>query len=97
MEENHIVPNFIKLDIEGAEVLAFRGMRSILASERPVIYCAVHKDSILSMGEEVESIKKALLKSRYNLFRVMTNGDVLRITDEFENEDLRKFTFLALP
>lgn len=34
--------DFIKIDIEGAELLAFRGARALLESQRPTIMCELH-------------------------------------------------------
>ena len=39
-------PQFIKCDVEGAEVEVFRGARRLLAEERPSILCELHGDEI---------------------------------------------------
>jgi FkbM family methyltransferase len=39
-------PQFIKCDVEGAEVEVFRGARHLLAEKRPVILCELHSDEI---------------------------------------------------
>lgn len=35
---NHVAPDFIKCDVEGAELLVFRGARKTLAEHRPVVF-----------------------------------------------------------
>jgi FkbM family methyltransferase len=40
-ERNLLLPNFIKLDVEGAEISVFRGGRKTIASARPVIFFEV--------------------------------------------------------
>jgi len=35
-------PNFVKLDVEGAEVDVLKGMHGVIARHRPVIMCEVH-------------------------------------------------------
>jgi FkbM family methyltransferase len=35
-------PNFVKIDVEGAEIEVIRGMRDILERYRPVILCEMH-------------------------------------------------------
>lgn len=37
-------PDFIKCDVEGAEVAVFRGARKLLHSKRPVILCEIHSE-----------------------------------------------------
>jgi FkbM family methyltransferase len=39
-------PDFIKCDVEGAEMEVFRGARRLLAESRPRILCEVHSDAI---------------------------------------------------
>lgn len=41
-KKNHIPPNVIKIDIEGGEVLAMRGMPRLLAESSPVILMELH-------------------------------------------------------
>jgi len=38
-------PEFIKCDVEGAEVEVFRGARKLLAEKRPVIICEIHSET----------------------------------------------------
>lgn len=40
--KNALPPDFIKCDVEGAEVDAFRGAVQILAKNRPAIVCEIH-------------------------------------------------------
>lgn len=35
-------PSFIKIDVEGAEVMALKGAQKILTDVRPIIYCEVN-------------------------------------------------------
>jgi FkbM family methyltransferase len=37
-------PDFIKCDVEGAEVEVFRGARRMLAQKRPAILCEIHSE-----------------------------------------------------
>jgi len=52
--------NFIKMDIEGAEYLAFLGMRHLLQRDRPVCLIELH-------GEEGQMAVQFLLESEYTL------------------------------
>lgn len=39
-----VAPDFIKCDVEGAEVEVFRGARRLLAEKRPGILCEIHSE-----------------------------------------------------
>jgi FkbM family methyltransferase len=36
-------PDFIKVDVEGAELLVLKGARGLLSNQRPVVFCELHK------------------------------------------------------
>lgn len=38
----HPAPHLVKIDIEGGEVLALRGMQSLLKKERPILFLELH-------------------------------------------------------
>lgn len=40
------IPNFIKIDIEGSEMLALSGAKSLLANAHPIIFLATHGSDI---------------------------------------------------
>jgi len=54
-------PNLIKIDIEGGEVLALKGMRSILRSVRPIVFIEVHGT------EAAKTVWQVFLNSNYRL------------------------------
>jgi len=41
-------PDFIKMDIEGAEFLALQGMQSLLAEKPPILSIAIHGEKVFS-------------------------------------------------
>ena len=53
-------PNFVKIDVEGAEHLVFRGMETVLRDARPVILCEVH-------DQNWTEIKQILAANNYEL------------------------------
>lgn len=55
--------DFVKIDIEGAEALALRGMRRILTESRPVIVIEFHDEAGWAGREE-------LLNAKYDLFDI---------------------------
>ncbi len=44
-EQKALHPNFIKIDIEGAEIDALRGMQNVLTTDRPVIFMEITKNA----------------------------------------------------
>lgn len=45
-----LTPDLIKIDVEGAELLALRGARSTLASGAPMLVVAIHPDPMRLLG-----------------------------------------------
>lgn len=59
----------IKMDIEGAEVLAFQGMPQILKEKRPVIFLEMHPSYVESLKQNgMDYIDKLLERNDYCIF-----------------------------
>ena len=54
-------PDFIKCDVEGAEVEVFRGARKVLTEYRPFVECEIHSD------ENGELLRSALRHMKYDV------------------------------
>ena len=54
-------PNFVKIDVEGAEHLVFEGATNLLTKIRPKIHCEVAK-------ENYEFISSQLLQNNYDIY-----------------------------
>ncbi len=76
-------PDFIKIDVEGAEHLVFEGMEKILSTVRPSILCEVS-------GENSPLIAAILKRNRYKIF----NADKL---PDFVESDTPAYNALAIP
>lgn len=74
-EEGHPAPDFIKLDVEGAEGRAMRGARRLLAERRPGLLLEIHGEP----GREVWPLLKEL---NYTATDIAT-GEVPRSADQF--------------
>jgi FkbM family methyltransferase len=54
-------PNFIKIDVEGAEALVLKGAQKLLTDIRPIIYCEV-------FSENIDSVSRILHDHKYQIF-----------------------------
>lgn len=63
-------PDFVKIDIEGAEYDALVGMKQLLSKERPVIVCEVHPNKIETFGNTIDDLFKFLSDVEYDIYRV---------------------------
>jgi FkbM family methyltransferase len=87
-EKNLPLPNFIKLDVEGAEIKMFRGGRKTIEKARPTIFFEVSAGLWEKMGSSHEE--------GFEFFRAL--GYTLRIGDKkLDNLNLEWDNVLAIP
>lgn len=66
-----LLPDVIKVDVEGFEVHALRGARSVLANERPLLLIEVHPAGIAGEGESVSNLLAMLNDAGYKCYRFL--------------------------
>jgi len=66
--------DLVKIDIEGAEVAALRGMEEHLASGEVEVICEVHPDRIKDLGHSVNSLWELLREYNYQIYEIAGNG-----------------------
>jgi FkbM family methyltransferase len=69
LSEHAVVPDLIKIDVEGAEVRTLNGAARSLAEHRPIILCEI-------LSDEAGSAVGRSLPPHYRFFRVDENGGV---------------------
>jgi hypothetical protein len=62
--------SFVKMDIEGSEPRALRGMREVLASHAPIVWMEVNTAALAAAGEAPAALDAVLLPPGYRVFRV---------------------------
>ena len=67
-EENKIIPKCIKIDIEGAEFIAAKGMKKILKSHFPDLIIETHGYEINAIGGSLHELMKMLESYGYDFF-----------------------------
>lgn len=87
--ERGLVPEVIKIDVEGAELGVLRGARKVLARHRPLIFLSVHPRDIARMGETVEILSDLIQSLGYICKDVQGNAPL-----RFE---LREYTLTPHP
>lgn len=65
--------DIIKIDIEGAEVKAFHGMKRILKEDRPKIICEVHPRQMKMLGYTTKELEEFLRNLDYNFYLIENN------------------------
>jgi len=71
-EENHIMPNCIKIDVEGAEFIVLDGMRKILEVKSPDIVLETHGLGISGIEGSLKNIFDLLDSYQYLYFDMMS-------------------------
>jgi hypothetical protein len=71
-----MTPDFIKLDVEGAEPLVLDGAESILETDRPKLLIEVHTEQKLNdFGRTQADVYQTLNEYEYELTRHDTEGE----------------------
>jgi FkbM family methyltransferase len=79
--------DFIKLDVEGAEELVFRGGIEMLAKHRPLLLFEVNPEAASRLSLDAEGACHVLSELNYQFFRMADDGQLQRVdsSDEFGN------------
>jgi hypothetical protein len=59
------LPDFIKIDVEGAELLVLRGAEEILAAARPLLFLEMKEAALAAAGTTKEEIQVLLRQYGY--------------------------------
>lgn len=69
-EDQQLVPDIIKIDVEGAEGNVLRGSTNILSLHRPVIFLSLHPRHLEALGESAADIVRFLAIHNYELLEM---------------------------
>jgi len=94
-ESQQQAPTLIKMDIEGHELLALQGLKKILTSHKPVLYCEIHPSLIKSQGGTLEELLDYLEQLGYAISYIdrFRHSDYT-IESDFKRSELPEFPFL---
>lgn len=66
-QEHNIIPNVIKIDVEGAEVGVLRGARKTIYEHQPTVILSIHPRHLQLMGESIDTLTKIIADMQYNI------------------------------
>lgn len=92
----HAIRNvqFLKLDIEGAELFALRGARALLEEQRPLVYAELHRQFMAANGTTFDEVAAFAASAGYDLRFLQRDG---RITDVPPEPDSRFLDAVLVP
>lgn len=64
---NRIIPEVIKIDVEGAEIEVLKGAKNVLKRYRPIIILSVHPKHLRLLGDSIESLKILITSLGYRI------------------------------
>ncbi len=82
--DHHVVPDFIKCDVEGAELLVFRGGRNTLVQHRPAVFAELLRKWSRPFGYHPNDMLRYFADLGYVCFAVGARGTrpIAEITEE---------------
>lgn len=86
-------PQFLKIDVEGAEALVLNGAKQLALKNRAWFLVEMHSCPELSMAENISKVSDWGIRHNYTLW-FMRKGKIL---EKSEGCDLNKFHLLLLP
>jgi len=78
-----VVPNVIKIDVEGAEVLVMNGAKKLITKSKPKIYLSIHPGRINQLGQSIEELLELINNLNYNIFDISMNRPKSINLDEY--------------
>jgi FkbM family methyltransferase len=70
----------VKIDVEGAELLALRGMRRLLERDRPFLILEVDDGFLRELGGAARQVCELLTERGYELHSIVERGDLVPLT-----------------
>jgi FkbM family methyltransferase len=80
-EEKIDTIDFLKIDVEGAELMVLRGARKTLERTRPVVMIEMSDDTYRAAGYSAEDVKAFFEQINYSMNKIKKGGYLEPITD----------------
>lgn len=69
---------FVKIDVEGAELFVLRGASALLRRERPLVYCELHREFMAANGTTFGDIESFAASVDYVIHYLGRDGRIVR-------------------
>jgi FkbM family methyltransferase len=79
----NVIPQFLKIDIEGYEFEAIKGSRDFIARYKPTIFLEVHLNYLEERGLSAKSLVTMLLEAGYGFYA--SGGATLKPSDVYDS------------
>jgi hypothetical protein len=90
--------DFVKMDVEGAELEVLRGATSLLSRKpRPVWMMEVQDIRTEAFGYSAKDIVEFLRQRDFHWFKITQQGKLLPLSDPSELRDWSGYNFVAVP
>ncbi len=87
--------SYIKMDIEGSEIAALRGMKKFLKRYSfPIIYCESNGESLFHFGNTTEDLRKSFIDLGYHRYRWSEDKLILCDDKQFQMNYCMDFLFI---
>jgi len=74
-EIKELIPDIIKIDVEGAEMKVLRGMKRILYKYKPILFLEIHPANLHDFNTSTYEIFSFLIRKNYKLFKIEHRRD----------------------
>jgi FkbM family methyltransferase len=91
--------SFIKIDIQGSEVMALQGAKDLILKQKPVIFIEIEEQYLRDLGTSTKELLETLFSLNYALYRIEVNYpcDYICVPNDkassFEDTVLNKLSF----
>lgn len=80
--------DFMKIDIEGSEMKALKGMEEVLREDKPIILIEINKKALNNAGSSPLEVARFLENLGYNFFFIEQRGKLSKVLlEQFESFD----------
>lgn len=70
VKSERIVPNVIKIDVEGAEMNVLKGMRQTMREYRPILFLEIHPTNLSYFNSSTSDVLSLLIEYGYRVFEI---------------------------
>lgn len=88
-KERGLRPDFVKIDVEGAEVRVVQGMRGLLQSVRPEVVVELHAWPGVTQAQQASDLLAVVRQAKYQMVR-LDSREVIRDGSEFDQAETNK-------